>query len=192
MFLAARGRSDASAIADRACDLDPLCFVIHTAAASVRYFAGDYSSAVARCRHTLEMDPTFGPARRRLAASLAELGRYDEALDEFSLITPSRLDPVSLAWKGHTLAVSGNKAAARNVAASLEQAADGRRVPPFHVAMLYAGLDDVNAAFIALERACERRDPVLDTLQVEPRFKNLRHDARYAGLLDRLRSECYG
>ena len=186
LFLASRGRGEALRMVDRGWDLDPLCSVNNTAAASVRFFAGDYESAVERCRVTLEMDPTFGPARRRMASALSELGRHREALDEYSLISPIRLDPVSRAWMGHTLAVAGHHAAARAVAASLENAADGQPVPPFHLAILYAGLDDRDRAFLALERACAGRDPWLDTLEVEPRFRGLRGDGRYARLIDRL------
>jgi TolB-like protein len=187
LFLASRGRGEARRMVDRGWDLDPLCSVNNTAAASVRFFAGDYESAIERCRITLEMDPTFGPARRRMASALAELGRYREAIDEYSLISPFRLDPVSRAWMGHALAVSGQLTAARATAASLESAVDGQPVPPFHLAMLYAGLEDYERAFQALERACAARDPWLDTIEVEPRFRGLRGDPRYARLIDRLR-----
>ena len=38
-----------------------------------------------------------------------------------------------------------------------------------------------------LERACEARDPSLDTLAVEPRFQVLHHDRRYQSLVERLK-----
>lgn len=186
LFLAARGRSEALRIVDRGWMLDPLCLTNNTAAASVRFYAGDYESAIERCRITLDIDPAYGPARRRLASALAELGRYREAIDEYSLISPMRLDPVSRAWMGHALAASGNLTAARETAMSLERAVDGQPAPPFHLAMLYAGLNDRDRAFHELERACAARDPWLDTLDAEPRFRNLRNDARYEPLLARL------
>lgn len=107
LFLAARGRPDPVRVVDRGWDLDPLCLVNNTAAATVRFFAGDHESAIGRCRHTLAMDPTYGPARRRPASALAELGRYEEALEEYSMISPERLDAVSRAWMGHTGAIPG-------------------------------------------------------------------------------------
>lgn len=185
-FLAGQGRREAIAIADRACDLDPLCLMVSTAAAGVRYHLGDFADAIRQCRHGLDMDPSFGPARRRLAVSLAALGRYDEALDEFRLIAETQPDAVSLAWMGHTLAVSGQTAAARAVEAALRKAADGQRVPPFHFAILQAGLGDLAAAFALLEQACADREIALDTLDVEPRLAGLRSDARYAMLRARL------
>lgn len=187
LFLAARGRSEALRIVDRGWMLDPLCLTNNTAAASVRFYVGDYESAIERCRITLDIDPAYGPARRRMASALAELGRYREAIDEYSLISPLRLDPVSRAWMGHALAAAGNPTAAREMAISLERAVDGRPTPPFHLAMLYAGLNDRDRAFQELDRACAARDPWLDTLDAEPRFRNIKDDARYAPLLDHLR-----
>ena len=60
VLLAGGGRNAEAAVAtDRACDLDPLCLVVNTAAASVRYFARTYDDAIVRCRHTLDMDSGF-------------------------------------------------------------------------------------------------------------------------------------
>jgi TolB-like protein/Tfp pilus assembly protein PilF len=185
-FLAARGRSEARAMAERACALDPLCLVVNTSAATVHYLCGDYETAIHRHKHTLGMDAFFAPARRGLSACFVQLGQFDEALEALTSLPESRLDPVSRAWMGHALAMHGNKAAAQGVAASLLGAA-GRFVPAFHLALLYAGLGDVDAAFRELNRACEMRDPSLDTLAAEPRFHILRNDPRYGGVLDRLR-----
>ena len=187
LFLAARGREDALQIVDRGWHLDPLCLTNNTAAASVRYFAGDYDAAIERCRMALDIDPTYGPARRRLASALAASGRHREALDEYGLVAPMRLDPVSRAWMGHTLAIAGNPSAARATAASLVRAVDGQTAPPFHLAILFAGLGDRDRAFELLDLACQGRDPALDTLDVEPRFQPLRGDRRFGALIARLK-----
>jgi TolB-like protein/Tfp pilus assembly protein PilF len=187
VFLAARGRAEAPAMAERACLLDPLCLVVNTAAASVHYLRGEYESAIHYHRHTLGMEPDFVPAHRGLAACLVELGRHEEALQVFTTLPESRLDPVSKAWFGHALAAYGNTAAATAMANALLSASEWRFVPAYHLALLYAGLGDLSAAFTQLNRACEARDPSLDTLAVEPRFRLLRGDPRYAAVLDRLK-----
>jgi TolB-like protein/thioredoxin-like negative regulator of GroEL len=187
VFLAARGRAEAPAMAERACVLDPLCLVVNTAAASVHYLRGDYEAAIHRHRHTLAMEPAFVPAHRGLAACLVQLGRHEEALEVFTTLPESRLDPVSKAWFGHALAAYGNKAAATAVANALLSPSECRFVPAYHLAVLYAGLEDLSAAFTQLNLACEARDPSLDTLTVEPRFRMLRGDPRYLAVLDRLR-----
>jgi hypothetical protein len=55
------------------------------------------------------------------------------------------------------------------------------------MALVRAGLGELDAAFAALARACDERDPALTDLLVEPRFDVLRSDGRYAALVGRLR-----
>jgi TolB-like protein/tetratricopeptide (TPR) repeat protein len=187
VFLAARGRPESVALGDRACALDPLCFVVTSAAAHVHYLRGDYEAAIPRYRQVLTMEPRHVTARRGLASCLVQLGQFDEALDVLTSHEKIRQDPVAKAWMGHALAVSGSTAAAEAIASELQSAQVHRFVPPFHLAVLFAGLGDIDAAFHQLDRACDGRDPSLDEVAVEPRFQVLRGDRRYVNLLDRLK-----
>jgi TolB-like protein/tetratricopeptide (TPR) repeat protein len=187
VFLAARGRTESTALGERACALDPLCLVVNSAAAFVHYLQGNYETAAGRYQHTLGMEPRFITARRGLAACLVQLGRHDAALHLLTSIEESRRDPVTRAWMGHVLAVSGSRDAAREILAGLISPEGRQFVPPFHVALLHAGLGNVDAAFEQLERACDGRDPSLDTVAVEPRFQPLHGDRRFLTLLERLK-----
>jgi TolB-like protein/tetratricopeptide (TPR) repeat protein len=187
VFVATRGRSaDALAAADRACEIDPLCLVVNTSAATVRYFGRDYEAALARCRDVADMDQAFVPGRRVAAASLVQLGRCDEAIAQLASLADARLDPVSLAWMGQALAAGGNLGRARDVLGQLQRMEETRFVSAYHVALLHAALGDAVAAFAMLGHACEARDPWLDTLAVEPRMAPLRGDSRFRTLVDRL------
>jgi TolB-like protein len=186
VFLAAHGRPEAVALGERGCALDPLCLTIVSAIATIHYFRGDYRAASQRHRHVLDMEPRHAAARRGLAACLAQLGQFDDALDLLSHDSV-RLDPVALAWKGQVLASAGNKAAAQAVARELINTQSTRFVPPFHLALLDAALGDRDSAFAHLGRACERRDPSLDTIAIDPRFQPLYPDRRYHQLLERLK-----
>jgi hypothetical protein len=117
------------------------------------------------------------------------LGEFDEAIDLLTSHEKVRQDPVAKAWMGHALAVSGNKTAAEKVLCELLGTQERRFVPAFHLAVLFAGLRDIDATFQHLERACDWRDPSLDTVGVEPRFNVLRGDRRYQHLLERLKLE---
>lgn len=62
-LLVARGHTAAAVReSERACELDPLCLVVQTHAAWVRYMAGDYDGALERCRRTSELEPQYLPA----------------------------------------------------------------------------------------------------------------------------------
>ena len=58
-----------------------------------------------------------------------------------------------------------------------------RYLPPYQLAMVYAGLGDWDQAFVALEQATVDADPALAYLAVDPRMRPLRPDPRYARLL---------
>ena len=133
--------------ADRACALDPLCFVVTSAAAHVHYLRGDYEAAIPRYRQVLTMEPRHVTARRGLASCLVQLGQIDEALNMLTSHEKIRQDPVAKAWMGHALAVSGSTAAAKAIASELQSAQVRRIVPPFHLAVLFAGLGNLDAAF---------------------------------------------
>jgi TolB-like protein/tetratricopeptide (TPR) repeat protein len=187
VFLAARGRAESVALGDRACAIDPLCLVVMSTSAMVHYLRGNYPDAIRRYRQVLGMEPRHVLARRGLAAVLVQLGEYDEALDLLTSHEKVRRDPVAKAWMGHALATSGSRAAAEAIACELLSAQQRQFVPAFHLALLYAGLENRDAAFQQLERACDLRDPFLDTLAVEPRFTILHGDRRYQNLLERLK-----
>lgn len=188
-FLAVRRAGEALAIADRAFLLDPLCMVMQTCAADVRYLAGDYEGALARCRHALEMEPGFDRALRASALALVELGRPGEAVAVFEGMAERRLSCSSLSAKGVALAAAGDVDGARSIARRLERASRERDtlVSGYHLAALQAVIGDRDAAFAQLARACQVGDPWLDAVGVDPRFRPLHDDPRFATVHSRLR-----
>ena len=58
--------------AERAMEIDPFCLFVATGVAWTRYAAGDYDAAIARCLHTIDLDPEFLPARRRDVAGFVD------------------------------------------------------------------------------------------------------------------------
>jgi serine/threonine-protein kinase len=187
VFLAAHARNREATVAlDRAVDLDPLCLVVNTSAAWVRYLTGDHAEAIERCQHTLDMDRGFVAARRQLAAALVGLGKIDEAITELEgAATPPR-DPTSLAWLAHALAIKGDTHRATDIIGQLRRIAAQQYVSPFDIALALTGVGDLDGAFRALRDACDARDPAVADLAVEPRFEPLRGDRRYRELIDSL------
>ena len=83
-FLSGMARHDeAVAEAERALEIDPLSLIIHAGVGDVFFYARRYERAISYYRKSLEMDPTFGPARTNLARALDQMGRPAEALEEF-------------------------------------------------------------------------------------------------------------
>jgi TolB-like protein/lipoprotein NlpI len=184
VMLASLGRyAQAVREADRACELDPLCLLVNTHAAWVRFAAGDYGAVIEQCRHTLEMDARYAAARRLLGAAYLQAGQEKEAMQTLEFAAQaSEGDPIALAWLVHARAVLGDRAAAAGLLTKLERMSRQRYVPPFHVALAHIGLGETDAAFDALARAAEDRDPLLPNVAVDPRFAPLRGDGRYNDL----------
>ena len=188
-FLAALSRfGQAKAEVDRACDIDPLCLVVMTTAAWVRYAAGELDTAIDRTQHVLDMDAAFLPARRLLGATLLAAGRLEEAQTELdAAVRADRHDLISLAWLAHAKAVGGARDEALALVSRLQDAAAPNDLPAYHLALAHTGLGNRDAAFSLLEKACADREPAVVNVKVEPRFDPLRHDPRYGALLEHLR-----
>lgn len=58
--------------------------------------------------------------------------------------------------------------------------------PDFSI-LAYVQLGDVDDAFASLDKAVEVRDPGLKFLKRDPFLDPIRHDPRYAALLERLK-----
>jgi tetratricopeptide (TPR) repeat protein len=132
------------------------------------------------------MDPGYVPARRVAAAALVQLGRFDEAVAQLALVPEARLDPVTLCSMGQALAAGGHRTRALSVLEKLRRVERTRWVSAYHLALLHAALGDIDAAIADLVRACDARDPWLDSMGVDPRLSALHPDARFAAVLDRV------
>ncbi len=188
VMLSARGRhAEAIRESERSCELDPLCLDVGTAAAWVRYAAGDYDAAIDQCRNTIDMDPEYLAARRLLGAAYLQADRVAEALAE--LQTAATLvddDPLVLACLAHAKAVTGSPREAAALIDRMRRLAMERFVSSYYLALAHTGLGNRDEAFAALEQAWLDRDPGLAFVRVEPRFEPLRTDDRYVALLDRM------
>ena len=185
-YLVAVERFDeAIAEARRAQELEPLSFISNLHLGWILYLAGRYDEAIDHCNKLLEVDPNFFPAHRYLGLAYEQKGMYPEAISEFEKGVKLSGSPLMIALLGHAYAASGNKAEARRVLAELEQQKQ-KYVSPYTVAAIYAGLGEKDQAFKWLEKAYSERDIWLMNLRVDPVFKNLRSDSRFADLLHRL------
>lgn len=184
-YLVAMGRFDeAIAEARRAQELEPLSFISNSHIGWILYFAGRYDEAIEHCKKLLDVDPTFFPARRYLGLVYEQKGMYKEAIAEFQQAAKLSGSPLMMSLLAHAYAVSGNRAEAQRLLVELGQQKQ-RYVSPYTVATIYAGLGEKDQAFKWLDRAFEERDIWLMNLRVDPLFKSLRSDYRFAQLLGR-------
>jgi tetratricopeptide (TPR) repeat protein len=187
-MLAALGRhTEAIREIDRAVELDPLCLVVGTSAAFVRYLAGDYDGALAHCRRTTDIDPQYLPARRLVGAVYLQIGRTEDAIAVLEAAhAEASHDAVYAGYLSNARALAGDAAGAAHLVAGLPRLGATRYLSRYHLALAHVGIGDRDSAFAALEQAVVDSDPALIYLAVEPRFDPIRPDPRYARLLDLL------
>jgi eukaryotic-like serine/threonine-protein kinase len=187
-YLAAMGRFD-EAVAEtrRTQELDKTSLIINSHFGLIYFFAGRFDDAIAACRKTIELDPNFFVARRYLGLAYAQKGMYKEALEQYERAQGlSQNSPLMRIERASVLALSGDAEKARSELKELLEISRQRYLSAYHIATIYASLNERDSAFEWLERAFTERADWMVFLKVDPRFKSLRSDPRFTDLLRRM------
>ena len=186
-LLAQRRIAEARTELKRALAADPLLAEARMTMGRLHLSIGEPQDAVPYFREALEISPDFSFARCHLGHAYLQQRLHAEALMEFERAAKSGVagDAAQLAY---AYAVSGRRDEALTLTKSLVGRDNGRDPPPFHLAMAYVGLGDIDEAFAWLERAYLERDPwFAAALSVEPALQSLRTDQRFEQLVRRIR-----
>ena len=112
---------------------------------------------------------------------------HEQAADEMeAAVEISEGSPFYVGALGHVYAVAGRKEDALRIVSELEDLSIRRHVSPFWGGMIYSALCQKNEAFQCLERALEEHAPWIAYLKVLPWFDDLRSDARFYKMLQRM------
>lgn len=187
-YLITMGRlHDAIAVVHRAQEVNPLSPGISRNVGLVFYFARQYDQAVTQFRTTLEMDPNVRSTYSGLVYAYVQQGKYAEALAAGQeMLDRWGRDPWILCALGYASAVSGQRDQARQVLAELHERARHTYIRPLAFAWISIGLDEKDQAFAWLEQAYADRDPYLTLLNADPIYDNLRADARFTALVEKI------
>jgi len=109
---------------------------------------------------------------------------YAEAIAELNKAAPSRVFvSIVISLLGYNYALWGKRGEAVKRLDELKELSKRRNVPARDIAIIYAGLGEKDQAFKWLRQACEERNGLLVYLKVDPIFKSLRTDPRFAEIL---------
>ena len=187
-FLAEHGRvEEAIAEAKRAQQLDPISPEQGIYLGQVLLFLRHYDEAIEALRKTAELDQTFWLSHNFLGRAYEQKGRLPEAIAEFQRAI--QLEPAAAenrSMLGHAHAVSGNKVQALKMVDDLKELSKTSYVPPYNIAIVYAGLGEKDQAFAWLDRAFSERSGYLTWLTTDPQLDVLRSDPRFADLVRRV------
>jgi TolB-like protein/Flp pilus assembly protein TadD len=170
----------------RARKLDPLSPFIHTLQAEFLYHARRYPEAIAEFYDALELDPNFWVALVNLAKVHERTGDFSAAiaaLEKAAVFSGGNTEVSSML--GYVMAVTGQAERARAIISELRDLARQRYVPPYNIALIYAGLEEEVTMHEYLERAYDERD-VRMTFLLDPKWDAFRPSTRFQNLLSRV------
>ena len=168
--------------------LDPLSLAINTDIGFHHYYNGRYTEAIAQLQSVLDMKSDFLLAHLWLARALLEMRRFDAALAETAVAEAKARDwSVLVTARGFTYAMAGMTSEAQAVLREMDALSRQRFVTSYGVALVHAGLGQTEEAFRWLDRAFDERSHWLIWLRLDPRWKILRKDPRFAMLVARIK-----
>jgi eukaryotic-like serine/threonine-protein kinase len=167
----------------RARELDPLSLWITSVSLWPLYEGRRYDDAIAAAQRILADNPRAANAHQILGQAWLMKGDSARALPALRRAQELDINPSLLAFLGSAYALSGNRAAARQMLDSLRARASAGWVQPYAWALVYAGLGQRDSAFRWLERGVATRSEEMVFLQVDPAMDVLRSDPRFRPLL---------
>jgi len=170
----------------RARELDPLDGLNHALSAQTAFQARDYVEATRHARQAVMLDSTLWIGYLELAQAYEGLNENQlalEALEEAAQFSAGNSKVPSL--KGYVLAKGNRTNEARAILQSLLSRSREMYVPPYAIALVYAGLGEPDAVFAWLEKAYAARDIHLIFLPVDSKWDRYRSDQRFQALLSR-------
>jgi serine/threonine-protein kinase len=182
-----RPLSDAEREISTAKSLDPLSVPINTDRAFVLHYYGRNEEALRSVGLAMEMNPKFALGYFWLGRIYTSEGRYEEAETAFQKIGPLRTWTPAMSARGYLYAKSGRPEDARNVLAGFDDLQrQGRYASSFAIAVIYAGLGDRERVFSYLDAAYRERSHWLVWLKRDPRWNDVRSDARFQDLVRKI------
>jgi TolB-like protein/DNA-binding winged helix-turn-helix (wHTH) protein/Flp pilus assembly protein TadD len=181
------GRHD-EALAEirRTLALDPFSLLANAMYGQFLYHAGRDTESVEQLRRTLELESRFWVAQICLGKTYERLGRHAEALECCrNAWRSSGGNTEALSIAGYVHAVSGERAEAEQKIHELLARRAEHYVPPYNIALVYAGLGDLDSALHWLELAFADRDVHLNFLR-DHKWNVLRTRREFGLLMQRV------
>jgi TolB-like protein/Flp pilus assembly protein TadD len=179
-ILSLQGRTEEAAAAlATAMDLDPLSSTIVGAAADAAFYAGRLDEALHRATFVRDLGGTPGVGRM----GRIYLAVHDTASAVLWAEQAAEVNvPLGLAYAGYILAVVGRTAEAEGLLERLVERETDQEMPAATTAIVLVGLGRFDRAMDALEASLTARDPWFSFAILDPAFRALNGNPRWAVL----------
>jgi serine/threonine-protein kinase len=179
--------SDADGEIATAKSLDPLSVPINIDRAYILHYYGRNEEALRSVRLALEMNPKYAPGYFWLGRIYTSEDRYADAEKALQKIGSLRAWTPAMAVEGYLDAKSGKPQEAKDVLAEFDELRrHSRYASGYAIAVIYAGLGDRERVFSYLDAAYRERSHWLVWLKRDPRWNDVRSDARFQNLVRKI------
>ena len=154
----------------------------------VDFYRGDYEAALRHYQAALAADPRSPVAYWGMGKTLNAQGKHAEAISELEHFEQRNgfEPPLLEAEIGYAMGASGDRRGALSVVRRLEGKREHTFVDPYLLSVIYAAMNDRDAAFRCLKKALEVRSSFAISLLTEPKWEPFRTDPRFAALLQEM------
>ena len=166
----------------RSTELDPLSASDCARMAYVHYLKGDYDSAAEELRQSFELDRDYPEARLYEGLLYFRQQRYDAVIQ---CLSPT-VGALHIGLLAAAYAQEGSLSRAEESIERLHQLAARQYVTPLAESFAAIGMGDFDVAFQRLDEAIDHKTNFVNLLAVEPFFRPLHADRRFAKLLKKL------
>jgi serine/threonine protein kinase/tetratricopeptide (TPR) repeat protein len=188
-YLYAFGRNEESiAEARKTVEMEPFTPILRYQLGYTLMFARRLAESEQEFNKVLEVDPNFGLAHYGLAEVQVLNGNFDQAVSEIEKAVQSYPDSSYYrGYLGYALAKAGRTEEARKILGQLIIESRTKYVSWLGIAYIYAGLNERDHSFAALDLAYQQGDTRIDTLRSRAeRVPLWKSDLRFAELLRKI------
>ncbi len=151
------------------------------------YQAEKYIEANAEVDKLIEFNPKFWGGHWAKGHLYNQHEKYEKAIKEFQQAVELKGGhSLPMSALGYTFAITGRPDEARQIITDMETLSKDVYVSPFHVATVYAGLNEPDLMFEWLGRAFQVRARSLAWLQATKEMNPFHDDSRFQNLLARI------
>ena len=166
----------------RSTELDPLSASDCARMAYLHYVIGDYPSAEEHLRKSFELDRDYPEARLYEGLLHFQQQRYDAVIQYLSTST----SPLDIGLLAAAHAQEGSLSRAEECIKRLHQLTARQYVTPLAEGFAAVGMGDFDLALQCLDGAIDHKTNFVNLLAIEPFFRPLHTDRRFAKLLKKL------
>jgi len=166
--------------------LDPFSLIANAMYGQFLYHAGSIEESIDQLLATLEMESRFWIAHICLAKTYEQKGMYAEALQACENawnFSGGNTEALSIA--GYVQAVAGDRTQAERKVQEMLQRKKERYVPPYNLALVFAGLKQTESAQHWLQQAFEDRDVHMTFLR-DHKWDRMRGNPQFQRIVERV------